>query len=172
MSTENPGVTDLLSNSGTPSDGMTAEQGRARLVELRRSQTFLDSYRRGDQQARQSMEEVAKALTKGDSFRAGAGFDPAKLGQQTVDATQVRDNLAWDQVMDTMRTTSEFPPDLEAALRAQQILTPQQRRWAEQQKAQAMSDKGWLKRLEDGDRGAKRDWNIINAWMSLPVARS
>jgi hypothetical protein len=173
MSTDTtPSVSDLLNNGGTPPDGMTAEQGRARLVELRRSQSFLDQYRRGDPQAVQQMDQVAKALIKGDSVVAGRGVDPAKLGHAAADAAQVRTGLQWDQVMDSMRTSSDFPEDLEAALRAQQPLTAQQRRWAEQQKAQAMNDKGFLRRLEDGDRKAKMDWNIINSWLSLPVLRS
>jgi|SRR5215471_1703081 len=77
-----------------------------------------------------------------------------------------RNAEGWDQYLSWLRTQWAVTPENEAEIRGG-VIRQEWRDWAQERKALLIKDKGFYRRLMDGDRAAKEEWGRVTAMLAL-----
>jgi hypothetical protein len=77
----------------------------------------------------------------------------------------------WDGYIAALKQRSALTAEQEAEIRSG-VVHESAYAWAREEKDRLIKDRGWYRRLLDGDRQANRDWTLVTSILSLrPVKR-
>jgi hypothetical protein len=144
-----PAASDLLKPLDAATMPTTPEAWEARRVELINSPRFREAYLSGDANAVKQIREVFAALAaKTDGTAEGRGY------------------AARQEALTPLKMTSALPAEFWDGLARGTPVTLAERQWALETKEQCFRDKGWVRKVLDGDREAtalKTRFNAIIA---------
>jgi hypothetical protein len=106
-------------------------------------------------------QEWARLHSVGYPSAAGVASDQDVARQQDARAAE-----QWDSYIANIKQHYAITPAGEAELRAGRI-NEETHKWAIEEKGRLVRDKGFYRKLLDGDRAAARDWKIIQLMLSL-----
>lgn len=133
-----PAASDLLQPLDAATVPTTPEAWEQRRVDLIGDPHFRRAYLSGDIEAQKRMKEVF------------AGLNP-KVDLATAEG---REYAARQEALTPLKMTSSLPPEFWDGLARGTPVTLAEREWALQTKQQCFNDKGWVKKVMDGDREA------------------
>jgi hypothetical protein len=93
--------------------------------------------------------------------------------QADVDSqATARNEQQWNSYIGALKQHFPLSPEQETEIRGG-VVNEGVHAWAQDEKARLIKDKGFYRRLLDGDRAAKREWGLVTAILSLrPVPRA
>jgi hypothetical protein len=145
-----PAASDILKPLEAATMPTTPEAWEARRVELIGDPHLRNAYLSGDIEAQKRMKKVF------------AGLNP-KVDLATVEG---REYAARQEALTPLKMTSSLPAEFWDGLARGTPVTLAEREWALQTKEQCFRDKGWVRKVLDGDREAtalKTRFNAIIA---------
>jgi hypothetical protein len=117
-----------------------------------------------------SSDQEVKSVALGEWTKLHKTGYPVPEGiasQDDVNAQAAARNAEqWNSHIGWVRERMSLTAEQEAEIRGG-VVPEAARRWAEEQKNLLVKDKGFYRRLLDGDRAAKKDWTIVTEMLAL-----
>jgi hypothetical protein len=148
-------VTDLLNQPLTP------DIARQRIGERLANPEFRDRYLKNDQVAAAEMRSLHEALFPAPSVQS------AEEVSKQMDAREV---AFTDQRIAGLLKIADLSPAMQDEIRRQQPIAADEQKFAREEIARLKRDKGFTRKLFDGDREANTAWTRLHQIVSLPTA--
>jgi hypothetical protein len=106
------------------------------------------------------------------------GFPPPSqiTLENTKDAVAAQEELRSSQMMEgkiaSLLKVADLSPAMQEEIRRQQPIAADEQKFARQEIDRLKRDKGFVRKLLDGDRQASSDWTRLHQIITLPTAKT
>jgi hypothetical protein len=144
-------------------DAPEAMQAREQIKELIGDRTFYEQLK--SERERGVMGEASQKWA--NLHKAGWPSAPGIASPEDVSRQQdARNEEAWNSYIAALNQQFQLTPENIAEIRGG-VISEQWHRWARDEKDRLIRDKGFYRRLLDGDRQARKQWGTVTAMLSL-----